>query len=149
VIHSYNAVGNLKDLAFLHANGSSFVTGGITFVRRADEISWLLIGGPITDLNAETARIVQVWNVEFAEMQRDNPKHLDPTDSPEPRAVPLPGTEDVWKTHLYGRFNLSSHRHEVRYIAHDAGWMYETRTDDRRFAGIRTLKTKPRIPAIS
>ena len=130
VIHSYNAVGNLKDLAFLHANGSSFVTGGITFVRRADEISWLLIGGPVTDLNVETERIVQEWNTELGEMQRDNPKHLDLTDSPELRAVALPGAEDVWKTHHYGRFNLSSGRHEVRYLARDAGSMYETLSDD-------------------
>src|SRR5262249_10350953 len=61
VIHSYNAIGDLKNLAFLHADGRSFVVGGVILVRHGSELSYLLIGGVVTDLTAASARVVQFW----------------------------------------------------------------------------------------
>jgi hypothetical protein len=156
-IHSYNAVGNLKDLAFLHADGGRYVAGAITFVRLNDELSWLLIGGPETDIKAESERIAAQWKKERPHFISE--KHLDdPSRFAEAEAVCLPGTDDVWKTHLFGRLNLTTRKHEVRYLAYDHGYGYETDTDDPAVfpetsrgapllpESVRTLEKGQRIP---
>ena len=130
IAHSYNAIGDLKALSFLYADGKSFVFGGISFIRFGNELSWVMIGGPITDLKAESERSAKEWQEMLPDFLIDNPKNFDVDRFPKAGAVALKGTDDVWKAHVFGRFNLKTRKHEVRYIAFDAGNRYETISDD-------------------
>ena len=102
----------------------------MTFVRFGNEVSWLMVGGVTTDLKTESERIKEEFAATIANMEKRNPKHIDLADLRQPEAVALPGTDDVWKTHLFGRFDLETKKHQVRFLAKDKGAMYSTVTDD-------------------
>ena len=52
------------------------------------------------------------------------------TPSLEARAEPLLGTDDVWKTVFFGRFNLLTRRFDGRSVAVDYGNAYNIACDD-------------------
>lgn len=139
VIHSYTVLGSPKALTFSHSDGRQYVIGSFSFVRHHDELSWLTVGGWITDLASETATLLGPDNPSRKELLKDNSKRLDLKDAPPAEAVAMPGTSDAWRTLLYGRFNLASRKHEVRYLARDQGDSYSVQTDDPqvfyRFSG--------------
>jgi hypothetical protein len=60
-IFSFNSIGDLKDLTFLHADGQQFVFGAISFIRFGSELSWLMLGGPVVDLKRESEKILNAW----------------------------------------------------------------------------------------
>ena len=91
----------------------------------------LIVGGVTTDLKTESERIKEDFAANIAHMEKHNPKHIDLTDLRQPEAVALPGTTDVWKTFLYGRFDLATKQHQVRFLAKDEGALYSVVTDDR------------------
>jgi hypothetical protein len=50
---------------------------------------------------------------------------------------PLAGTDDVWKSIVFGRFNLRTEKHEVRAFGRDHGNHYFMNIDDPETFGIR------------
>src|SRR5271154_1631303 len=57
VIYNFTQVGDLRDLAFLHAGSSPFVIAGFTMIRNGEQLHWAMIGGPICDLAEETRKL--------------------------------------------------------------------------------------------
>jgi hypothetical protein len=128
VIHSYTPIGDVRDTAFLHSDSRRLVIAGITFVRHGEEVSWMMLGGPICDLLAETEKIRKH---PLQENGRPSEKQfINFSPDLERRAEPLEGTDDVWKTVLSGRFNLQTHRFDSRSVAVDYGNHYVAYTDD-------------------
>ena len=130
VVHSYNAIGDLEALSFFDGDGNKFVAAAITFVRHGNELSWVLVGGTVTDIAAETVRIKEKWAKIKPDMVANNPKHLDLDSSPPAEAVALEGAPNVWRTMLLGRTTLRPMTHDVRYLCRDEGATYDTYTDD-------------------
>ena len=130
VIHSYNAIGDLEALSFLDADGNRFVAAAITFVRHGDELSWMLIGGTVTDIAAESIRVQKKWAQVKPEIAANNVKHLDLDNSPPAEAVTLEEVPSAWRTLLLGRATLRPMTHDVRYFCRDEGATYDTYTDD-------------------
>lgn len=62
---------------------------------------------------------------------------IDVDPSLEFRAEPLAGTDDVWKSIVFGRFNLRTEKHEVRAFGRDHGNHYFMNIDDPETFGIR------------
>ena len=130
VVYSYNAIGDLEALSFLDGEGNRFVAAAISFVRHGDELSWILVGGNIVDIAAETARIQEEWIEKKADFLANNRKHLDIEDGPPAEAVALDGAPNTWRTLFLGRTTLRPMTHDVRYLCRDEGATYDTYTDD-------------------
>ncbi|WP_431271780.1 hypothetical protein [Dankookia sp. P2] len=122
VVHSYNAVGDLESLAFIDGEGERHVISGISFVRHGDEVTWMLLCGPIVDIAAKSAEARAVRGSDATDMAPARAKGLALEHQPQAEAVVLEGTSNAWRTLMYGRFDLVSRRHRVRYVSVDHGW---------------------------
>jgi hypothetical protein len=140
LIYNYTPLGDLRDLAFLHADSNRFVVGGATMVRHGDQLHWAIIGGPICDLAAKTAELRR-GKTDETWLQGHSPlkKFIKPCPELNIQAEPLPGTNDVWKTVVFGRFNISTRRYEGRYIGSDNGNHYHIITDDPGAFGVKEV----------
>jgi hypothetical protein len=129
VVYNFTPIGDVRDLAFLHADSSRFVVGGFTVVRRDDQVHWAMIGGPICDL-AEKTRELRAVGAGELHGKRPEKQFIESDPNLEFRAEPMDGTEDVWKTIVFGRFNLKSQKHEVKAFGRDHGNRYAMTVDD-------------------
>ena len=138
VIYNFTPVGDLRDLAFLHAESSLFVTAGFTMIRHGEQLHWAMIGGPICDLVEETRKLrLNPARQNSREKKPGATSYVDSDPSVEICAEPLVGTEDVWKTIVFGLFNLRSEKHEIRAIGKDYGSCYDVAMDDPVSFGIQ------------
>src|SRR5690606_27573086 len=55
VIHNYTAMGDLKEVAFEQEGSDPVVMSGISLIRYGDHLHWIVLGGPVLDLDAVTA----------------------------------------------------------------------------------------------
>ncbi len=135
IVYNFTPVGDARELAFLHADSSRFVVAGFTMVRREDQLHWAMIGGPICDLAEQTREL----RSNPYELQDKPPEKafIDVHPNLEFRAEPLTGTDDVWKSIVFGWFNLNSEKHEVRAFGRDHGNHYFMNIDDPETFGIR------------
>jgi hypothetical protein len=135
VIYNFTPVGEIRELAFLHSDSSRFVIAGFAMIRHDEQLYWSMIGGPICDLPEETRKLkLEPIRIEGTPKEK---AYLEFDPNLELRAEPLIGTDDVWKTVVYGRFNLRTEKHEVRAIAKDYGKFYRYVVDDPETFGVR------------
>jgi T5orf172 domain len=139
IIHNFTPLGDARELAFLHADSSRFVVAGFTMVRREDQLHWAMIGGPICDLGEKT-RELRSNRYDFVHRPPEK-AFIDAPQGSEFRAEPLVGTEDVWKTIVFGRLNLTTEKLEVRAVYQDCGNHYSMTIDDPETLGIRDLNS--------
>ncbi len=127
-VHSFTTLGKPGAFAFETKEGRSFVLSGISFVRHGQRLSWLMVGGFETDLDAETARLRETYQGEgvSSEAMWDGAPTLEGQVI---RAEPLAGAEGVWRTIAYGNFDLARGRHGSRTYATDNGDVYGLVTD--------------------
>jgi hypothetical protein len=130
IIYNFTPVGDVRELAFLHADSSRFVIGGFTMVRREEQLHWAMVGGPICDLAEKTRDLLADPITKMAGHKPPEKAFVNISPTLEHRAEPLAGTDDVWKTVVFGRFNLHNAKHEVRYVGHDHGNAYRFTMDD-------------------
>jgi hypothetical protein len=135
VIYNFTPVGDVRELAFLHADSSRFVIAGFTMIRHGEQLHWAMIGGPICDLAEKTRELRETdLDVQGKPLAKT---YLEPDPTLEFRAEPLTGTDDVWKTVVFGIFNLRSEKHEIRAVGVDHGKLYRTQMDDPTVFGVR------------
>jgi hypothetical protein len=153
IIYNFTPVGEIRELAFLHSDSSRFVIAGFTMIRLEEQLHWAMIGGPICDLANETEKLKRDGLDQDVRNKPKAKRYIEPEPTLEFRAEPLVGTDDVWKTVVYGRFNLRTERHEVRAIAKDCGNRYRAKIDDPEAFGVRdpeklTEQQKQRLQAM-
>jgi hypothetical protein len=137
IIYNFTAVGDIRDLAFLHADSKRFVIAGFTMIRRGEQLHWAMIGGPICDLAEETQKLRHDPARQSPEKSASPWKtYIEPPKQIEYRAEPLAGTDDVWKTIVFGIFNLGNEKHEIRAINIDQGNSYTVIMDDPSIYGV-------------
>jgi hypothetical protein len=137
IIYNFTPVGNIRELAFLHADSSRFVIAGFTMIRHGEELHWAMIGGPICDLAEETRKLGPAPQRQDVREESRAKAYVKPSPDLEFRAEPLAGTDDVWKTIVFGIFNLRSEKHEVRAIGVDHGNYYTTVVDHPEVFGVK------------
>lgn len=130
IIYNFTPVGDVRELAFLHADSSRFVIAGFTMIRHEDQLHWAMIGGPICNLSEQTHKLRPISAATKLMHTRPEKAFIDIDPNLEFRAEPLAGTDDVWKTIVFGRFNLKSKKHEVRAVYRDQGNSYDMIIDD-------------------
>jgi len=136
---NFTPIGDVHDMAFTDPSGQQVVIGGFAMSRSGDLLNWLMIGGTVTDLAAETERLreqTKEWETHSVTLTST----ATMPDYEKVRAQPLPGTDDVWKTLAYGIFNLRTRSHESRTFAHDYGTMYSMVSDDPCSLGVDSIE---------
>lgn len=123
IVHNFTAIGDLKEVAFEQEGGDPVVMSGIAMVRYGDHLHWIVLGGPVVNLDEVTAkRRVEMADNE-AQIRAANP-HASEQQMQEtlnPVAIAMPGADDVWLSFTMGLFNLKTAKHEIRIIARDWG----------------------------
>jgi hypothetical protein len=112
-------------------------------IRHGEQLHWAMIGGPICDLAEESRRLNQpdfaganAGEIMAPELARAK-NFIRPNPNLEFRAEPLIGTDDVWKTIVFGILNLRNEKHEVRAINIDHGNHYQAFMDDPQIYGVK------------
>lgn len=124
LIYTYNVINDVKEFTFSTSDSKEYVIGGVSFVKRENEVFMLLVAGEIGD-TAEISKTLQNYN------SRDNTKsYLKPADDLEKEAVKLIGKNDIWKVNIYVRIDLEKKTIDSRYIQKDTGYGFSTITDD-------------------
>ena len=137
IVYNFTPIGDVRELAFLHAESSRFVVAGFTMARREEQLHWAMIGGPICNLAERTRELSSDPDLQDIRDKPPEKAFIDVHPDLEFRAEPLVGTDDVWKTIVFGRFNLKTKKHEVRAVGRDYGNRYTMVTDDPETFGGR------------
>jgi hypothetical protein len=124
LIYSYNVLNEIKELTFSTSNSKEYVIGGVSFVKRANEVFMLMVAGEIGDTD-EISKSLPDYN--SSETTRT---YLKPAEGLEKEAVKLLGHKDIWKVNIYVRIDLEKKTIDSRYIQKDTGVGFSTITDD-------------------
>jgi hypothetical protein len=126
VIYNFSLYDDPHDLTFSSSPGDEFAVGGLSLIRHGDELSMMLVGGTVADLEEESSHVATL------EVSTPFPgrEKIRADDDLAPRAEPLGEFGDLWKTLVLVRFDLKRRAQEVRYILHDGGDHFSVTTDD-------------------
>ena len=133
IIYNYSVVGDPRVLKFkTDDKKDDFVVCGISMIKEKNELSWILVGGPI--ITEEIKKKIQEDKVDLLSSNAKSAKNLivDPEAlKPENTfAAPIDGLNDVWKNVVFGRTEIDKMTHQVRYLHQDLNTQFLTITDD-------------------
>ena len=135
IVHSYTALGDIREHAFVDAAGEAFAVSGISFVRFGPRLHWMMVGGTVCDLQEQTAKI-QAFYRDIEEKGQIETRGSRSLDLGKLHAAPLPDVDGVWKTVAFGLFDLDRMVHESRTFARDEGPSRSMVSDDPASIGI-------------
>lgn len=124
LIYNYNIINDIKDLSFSTDDNKEYVIGGVSFVKRGNEVFMLLIAGETGDTKEITKNLPS-----YDEKQKIK-SYLEPAEGRKREAVKLLGRNDIWKVNIYVRIDLENKTIDSRYIQKDQGNDFLTITDD-------------------
>lgn len=124
LIYNYNIINDIKDLTFSTNDDIKYVIGGVSFVKRGNEVFMLLIAGEIGDTKEITKNLPN-----YDQSERNKP-YLKTAEDRKREAVKLFGHNDIWKVNIYVRIDLESRTIDSRYIQKDQGNDFLTIADD-------------------
>ncbi len=138
IVHNYSALGDIREHAFVDADGEAFAVSGISFVRAGSRLFWMMIGGTVCDLQEQTGRIQAFYRgmEEKGQIETRGPRKLDTSKL---HAAPLADVDGVWKTVAFGLFDLGRMVHESRTFARDEGPSRAMVSDDPASIGIEDV----------
>jgi len=124
LIYSYNVLNEVKELTFSTSDSKEYVIGGVSFVKRANEVFMLLVAGEIGDTEEISKNLPDYKTGDKIK------SYLKPAEGLDKEAVKLLGHKDVWKVNIYIRIDLEKKTIDSRYIQKDTGVGFYTITDD-------------------
>jgi len=124
LIYSYNVLNDIKELTFSTTDSKEHVIGGVSFVKRANEVFMLLVGGELGDTE-KLSKNIPDYNA--SDKLRS---YVKPSEELQKEAVKLLGHKDIWKVNIYARIDLEKKTIDSRYIQKDIGVGFSTITDD-------------------
>lgn len=126
LIYNFNVGYDLKNINFKTENGDSFIIGGVSMVRRGNEVTMLFNTGQITDTSIQSKNLTPI-----GEMERSPGKEkIIIAEDRIREAVKLNDDPNLWKTLIACRIDLDTNTIDARYIAKDLGDSYSILTDD-------------------
>lgn len=124
LIYSYNILNDVKDITFSTTDSKVYVIGGVSFVKRGNEVFMLLVAGELGDTKELTK------NLPDYDSGTKTKSYLKPAEDRKKEAVGLFDREDIWKVNVYVRIDLDRKTIDSRYIQKDTGIGFSTITDD-------------------
>jgi hypothetical protein len=124
LIYTYNILNNVKDISFKTSDSKEYYIGGVSFIKRGNEVSMLIIAGERADIDEITKNLPDIKSMKSMK------PYLKPAPDRKKEAVRLLDIEDLWKVNIYIRIDLDQNTIDSRYIQKDAGDSFTTITDD-------------------
>ena len=124
IIHSYNILNDVKDITFTTTDSKEYTIGGISFVKRNNEVFMLLVAGEFCDTDELTSNLP-----DFDSSQKLK-SYIHENETRKKEAVKLFGNDDIWKVNVYLTIDLERKTIDLRYIQKDIGTSFITTTDD-------------------
>jgi len=116
-IYQYSAYDDPHRLIMSTEDGSAFGLASFSMVRRADEVVVMVVAGELSDDDQE-AELAK--NLDADREYTQQREAMMPQDRGEKHsAVPLEGTDDLWRTTAVLRLNLATRTFDVRYLLRD------------------------------
>lgn len=141
LIYSYNVLNDIKELTFSTTDSKEYVIGGVSFVKRANEVFMLLVAGEFGDTEEISKNLP-----DFDESDKVR-SYVKPSEDLQKEAVPLLGHNDIWKVNIYARIDLEKKTIDSRYIQKDIGVGFSTITDDYGMLEL-SIKDKNKLKAL-
>lgn len=137
LIYSYNILNSPKDILFSTTDSKKYVLGGVTFVKRDNEVFIMLIAGELSDTKKITKNIPNHSEINAGK------SYIQPDENLSKEAVRLFNFDDLWKVNIYARIDLETKTIDSRYVQKDIGNSFETITDDVGMLLYSASKTTP------
>ncbi|MCJ7449412.1 MAG: GIY-YIG nuclease family protein [Bacteroidales bacterium] len=124
MVYHFNVGADMEQITFKTTDGDEFVIGGLSMVRRGNEVTIILITGLICDLEKisieQTSSYTPIPGKE--KLRFDSKKGFIP--------VRLNDNPKYWKTLAACRFDLESNTIDARYIAKELENSFKITTDE-------------------
>lgn len=124
LIYNYNILNEIKDITFSTTDSKEYVIGGVSFVKRDNEVFMLMVAGELGSTKEFSK------NLPDYESGTKTKSYIKPAEDRKTEAVKLLDREDIWKVNIYVRIDLDSKTIDTRYIQKDTGTGFSTITDD-------------------
>jgi hypothetical protein len=124
-IYNYNVSNSLDKITFTTEDGDEYVIGGVSILRRENEVLVFMLTGLITDTIVETKKLTPL-DIKMAPGKEDIPMPSDRKHE----AVALFDDTRYWKTLVYCRIDIDKSTLDTRYVQKDYGTYHGTITDD-------------------
>ena len=129
IIYNYSVVGDPRSLTFKTDDSKfDYVVCGLSMIKNQDELSWLLTGGPI--VNEEQKKTGLAMDLEEGTLHKSMYTNPDMYNEKKNTPVMIPGLDNVWRHTVFGRTEINTLSHQVRYKQEDYETMLTTTTDD-------------------
>ena len=129
VIYNYSVVGDPRSLTFKTDDSKyDYVVCGLSMIKDGNELSWMLTGGPI--ISDEEKK--NGYGVDLNDSKSFKALYTKPDMYNKDKNLPvmIPGLDNVWKNTVFGRTEINTLTHQVRYKQDDYVSMLDTVTDD-------------------
>jgi hypothetical protein len=124
LIYSYNILNEVKEITFRTTDSKEYVIGGVSFVKRENEVFMLIIAGELVDTEEISKDLPGIGSATSSR------SYIKPGKDRKSEAVRLFDKKDIWKVNIYLRIDLNSKTIDSRYIQKDVGDSFTTLTDD-------------------
>ena len=125
LIYNYNVGADIGEIIFKTSEGHEFVIGGISLIRRNNEVTILFLTGQIID----TDKITEDLSGKLIETIPGK-ENIVADKTLKLEAVKLNGNPNYWKILIACRFDLENQTIDARYIAKDVGQGFQITTDE-------------------
>ncbi len=125
LIYHFDVTDELGGITFSSDAGDLYVIGGVSMVRRGQEVVVLLLTGQATDTEAESKKLA-VQTIK----ETPGKEQIRPDKNRTREAVKLFGKTEYWKTLVHCRIDIETGTIDARYVQQDAGDSFVTITDD-------------------
>lgn len=126
VIYSYNILNEVKDLTFKTTDDDEYVIGGVSFIRRDNEVFMLVVAGEIANTDDISTNLPKYEEGRIGSRR----SCISASNHREREAVKLLGKKDLWKVNIYVKIDLETKTIDSKYIQKDEGDKFSTITDD-------------------
>ena len=127
IIYHYDISSDLENLTFTTEDGNNYVIGGVSMVRRGNEVNIFLLTGLVADIEQENDKMIDIREEYHTIPGKEN---IKPDPDLKLEAVKLFNKPNYWKTLSYCRIDIEKFTIDSRYIQKDIGIAYTTITDD-------------------
>lgn len=129
IIYNYSVIGDPRELTFKTDDSKhEYAVCGISMIRDKNELSWILTGGPIVSDDEKKLGI----GFDLKDYETEKAIYTKPDFYDEKKNIPvmIPGLDDVWRNTVFGRTEIDTLTHQVRYKQDDFAHALMTATDD-------------------
>ncbi|MFA6056636.1 MAG: GIY-YIG nuclease family protein [Taibaiella sp.] len=126
MIYHYDISNDLEEITFSNDSGKEFVIGGVSLVKRGNEVVVLILNGLKENLTEKNKELEE----ENEYIPTPGKENIKPDPNLKQEAVPLFDKQGYWKSLAFCRFDLTTKTIDVKFVQMDWGDRFTVLTDD-------------------